>query len=110
MILMWQQDGETLKLMHGTFPGRVLSRFGDQNWPPRSCDLTPLDFFLWGYLKPQVYYNKPETTRALKEEIQCCINEIQPLLCRIVMEIFDKRMRMYMESRGDHLPDVLFHK
>ncbi|KAK9510942.1 hypothetical protein O3M35_005613 [Rhynocoris fuscipes] len=58
---MWfQQDGatchtarETLQLMHETFPGRVLSRFGDQNWPPRSCDLTPLDFFLWGYLKSQ---------------------------------------------------------
>jgi len=41
---MWfQQDGatchtarETIQLLHETFPGRVLSRFGDQNWPPRS--------------------------------------------------------------------------
>lgn len=115
---MWfQQDGatchtarETLQLLHETFPGRVLSRFGDQNWPPRSCDLTPLDFFLWGYLKSQVYVNKPTTTRALKEEIQRCINEIQPHLCRTVMENFDKRVRMCMQSRGGHLPDVLFHK
>ena len=80
-----------------------------QNWPPRSCDLTPLDFFLWGYLKSQVYVNKPTTTRALKEEIQRCINEIQPHLCRIVMENFDKRVRMCMQSRGGHLSDVLFH-
>ena len=51
---MWfQQDdatchtaNETIQLPHETFPGRVLSRFADQNWPPRSCDLTPLDFFL----------------------------------------------------------------
>ena len=42
---------ETIQLPHETFPGRVLSRFGDQNWPPRSCDLTPLDFFLRGYSK-----------------------------------------------------------
>ena len=56
---MWfQQDDatchtadETIQSPHETFPGRVLSRFGDQNWPPRSCDLTPLDFFLWGYSK-----------------------------------------------------------
>ena len=26
------------------FPGRVISRRGGINWPPRSCDLTPLDF------------------------------------------------------------------
>ena len=52
---MWfQQDNatcyianETIQLLHETFPGRVLSRFGDQNWLPRSCDLTPLNFFLW---------------------------------------------------------------
>ena len=37
---------ETIQLLHETFPGRILSHFGDQNWPPRSCDLTPLDFFL----------------------------------------------------------------
>lgn len=24
---------------------------GPEEWPPRSPDLTPLDFFLWGYLK-----------------------------------------------------------
>ena len=67
---MWfQQDGatchianETIQLLHETFPGRVLSRFDDQNWPPRLCDLTPLDFFLWGYLKSKVYVNNPTTT------------------------------------------------
>ena len=59
-----------------TFP--VLFRFGDQNWPPRSCDLTPLDFFLWGYLKSKVYVDNPTTTRALQEEIKRCIDEIQP--------------------------------
>ena len=54
---------------------RVLSRFGDQNWPPRSCDLTPLDFFLWGYLKSKVYVNKPTTTRALQEEIKQTLHQ-----------------------------------
>ena len=73
---------ETIQLPHETFPGRVLSRFGDQNWPPRSCDLTPLDFFLWGYLKSKVYVNNPTTTYALQEKIKHCINEIQLQLCR----------------------------
>ncbi|GFW47015.1 hypothetical protein TNCV_3486271 [Trichonephila clavipes] len=37
----------------------LISRFGPVNWPPRSCDLTPLDYFLWGYLKALVYADKP---------------------------------------------------
>ncbi|GBN23572.1 hypothetical protein AVEN_144157-1 [Araneus ventricosus] len=24
-------------------------------WPPRSPDLTPCDFFLWGYVKDKIY-------------------------------------------------------
>src|ERR1700761_3019106 len=99
---MWfQQDGatchtarETIQLLHETFPGRVLFRFGDKNWPPRLCDLTPLAFFLWGNLKSKVYANKPTSTRALKEEIQRCINEIQPHLCSMVMKNFVKRVRI----------------
>ncbi|EFN87491.1 hypothetical protein EAI_07403, partial [Harpegnathos saltator] len=40
---------ETIQLLHGSFLGRVISRFGDQIRPPRSCNLTPLDLFLWGF-------------------------------------------------------------
>ena len=30
-------------------------------WPPRSPDLTPADYFLWGLLKGKVYKNTPRT-------------------------------------------------
>ena len=52
----FQQDGatahtarETMTLLKDCFPNRLISRFGDIPWPPRSPDLTPCDFFLWGY-------------------------------------------------------------
>lgn len=51
MILICHTARETIQILYETFLDRVLSRFGDQNRPPRSCDLQPLDFFLWGYLK-----------------------------------------------------------
>ena len=78
---MWfQQDGvtcctanETIQLLHKTFPSRILSRFSDQNWSSRSCDLIPLNFFLWDYLKSKVYVNNPLTTCALQKEIKRCI-------------------------------------
>ncbi|GFU12704.1 uncharacterized protein TNCV_2585571 [Trichonephila clavipes] len=51
--LWFQQDGATchtaratIDLLKDTFGDRLISRFGPVNWPPRSCDLTPLDYFL----------------------------------------------------------------
>ena len=62
----------------------------NQNWPPRSCDLTPLDFFLWGNSKWKIYVDNPTTT--LQEEIKRCIDEIQPQSCRKVMKNFDEKV------------------
>ncbi|GFW63774.1 hypothetical protein TNCV_3743821 [Trichonephila clavipes] len=51
--LWFQQDGATchtaratIDLLKDTFGDRLISRFGPVNWPPRFCDLTPLDYFL----------------------------------------------------------------
>ena len=38
-----------------TFPGKVISKKGDVQWPPRSPDLTVQDFWLWEYLEGKVY-------------------------------------------------------
>ncbi|GBM23639.1 hypothetical protein AVEN_117389-1 [Araneus ventricosus] len=34
---------------------RIISRHFPTTWPPRSLDLNPCDFWLWGYLKHVVY-------------------------------------------------------
>ncbi|GFV78939.1 uncharacterized protein TNCV_4346981 [Trichonephila clavipes] len=64
--LWFQQDGitchtarATIDLLKDTFGDCLISRFGPVNWPPRSCDLTPLDYFLWGYVRSLVYADKP---------------------------------------------------
>ena len=36
---------ETIQLLHETFPGRVISRFGDQNWPPNTIRFLLMGFF-----------------------------------------------------------------
>jgi hypothetical protein len=40
-------------------------------WPPRSQDLTVCDFFLWGFIKGNVYVPPPPKTLP---ELQECIN------------------------------------
>ncbi|GFT58711.1 putative DD41D transposase [Trichonephila clavipes] len=65
--LWFQQDGgtchtarATIDLLKDTFGDHLISRFGPVNCPPRCCDLTPLDYFLWGYIKSLVYGTKPK--------------------------------------------------
>ena len=66
---MWfQQDGATchkprvtMDLLREARSMNILyfiSRSRQVNWPPRSCDITPLEQFLWGYIKAHVYTNK----------------------------------------------------
>ncbi|GFW66190.1 putative LOC100569746 [Trichonephila clavipes] len=75
--LWFQKDGATchtaratIDLLKDTFGDRLISRFGPVNWPPKSCDLTPLDYFLWGYVKSLVYADKPQTLDHLEDNIR----------------------------------------
>ena len=49
------------------FPGHLISLRGDIGWPARLSDLNPCDFFLWGYLKSEVYINRPRSIEQLKD-------------------------------------------
>ena len=114
---MWfQQDGatchtarETMNLLQTMFPGRLISRFGDIIWPPRSPDLTAPDFFLWGFLKNKVYANKPNTVEQLKNNIREAMQNIPPETYQKVMENVIKRAQVCAASRGGHLSDIIFH-
>ncbi|GFT20119.1 DUF4817 domain-containing protein [Trichonephila clavipes] len=92
--LWFQQDGATchtdratIDLLKYTFGDRLISRFGPVNWPPRSCDLTPLDYFLWGYVKSLVCADKPQTLDHLEDNIRCVIADIRPQMLEKVIEI-----------------------
>ncbi|GFW48277.1 hypothetical protein TNCV_1108401 [Trichonephila clavipes] len=62
----------TIDLLKDTFGDRLISRFGPVNWPPRSCDLTPLDYFLWGYKKrdPKMSGVKKKMSGSQKRKIR----------------------------------------
>ncbi|GFX28363.1 uncharacterized protein TNCV_596761 [Trichonephila clavipes] len=81
----FQQDGATchtaratIDLLKDTFGDRLISRFAPVKWPPRSCDSTPLDYFLWGYVKSLVYADKPQTLDHLEDNIRRVIADIRP--------------------------------
>ena len=59
--IWFQQDGATCHVAEATLD--VLRP--DVVWAPRSCDLTPLDYYLLGAVKDKCYADKPETIDAL---------------------------------------------
>ena len=46
-------------------------------WPPRSPDLTPCDFLLWGYVKDNAYKPPlPQNVRELQDRIRAAVQTI----------------------------------
>ena len=66
----------TMVLLRGEFGEHFISRSRPANWPLRSCDLTPLHYFLWGYIKVHVFTDKPAYIDALEDNIEAFIREI----------------------------------
>ncbi|GFS77246.1 uncharacterized protein TNCV_3758341 [Trichonephila clavipes] len=113
--LWFQQDGATchtaratIDLLKDTFSDHLISRFGPVNWPPRSCDLTPLDYFLWGYVKSLVYADKPQTLDHLEDNIRRVIADIRPQMLEKVIENWTSRLDYIRASRGSPMPKIIF--
>jgi hypothetical protein len=72
--------GESMMTWRGFFdmiiPGRWAGRDRPIQWPPRSPDLTPLDFFLWGYDKDIVYKIPVTSFDELKLRIFAAIDTV----------------------------------
>ncbi|GFX06848.1 uncharacterized protein TNCV_1201631 [Trichonephila clavipes] len=113
--LWFQQDGATchtaratIDLLKDTFGDRLISRFGPVNWPPRSCDLIPLNYFLWGYVKSLVYADKPQTLDHLEDYIRRVIADIRPQMLEKVIENWTSRLDYIRASRGSPMPEIIF--
>ncbi|GFV89999.1 putative LOC100569746 [Trichonephila clavipes] len=113
--LWFQQDGATchtaratIDLLKDTFGDHLISRFGPVNWPPRSCDLTPLDYFLWDYVKSLVYADKPQTLDHLEDNICRVIADIRPQMLEKVIENWTSRLDYIRASRDSPMTEIIF--
>ena len=111
----FQQDGATshtsrhsLGILQDMFPSHVISRRGDIGWSPRSLDLNPCDFFLWGYVKFKVYERRPSTLEHLKAAITEEIDAIPQNMLERVMINFRERLQNCIDIGGRHLRDIIF--
>lgn len=107
--IYFQQDGApphysvaVREWLDNHFPEAWIGRRGAMEWPARSPDLTPCDFFLWGVLKDRVYGKNPHTLAQLRTEIEDGIQEIERDLCQKVCRSVPSRINQCIAKNGGH--------
>ena len=93
----FQQDGApshfalaVRELLDLKFPNRWIGHRGAIEWPPRSPDLSPLNFFFGGTVKDKVFARKPRTIEdMIKITLEACqkIDADKDLCSRVCMNV-----------------------
>lgn len=89
------------------FPNKWIGRGAPNEWPPRSPDLSSMDFFLWGHVKNLVYNILPTTSENMKLRIKNAFESITPDMLRSVRKSFEKRVRLCIQEDGHQFENLL---
>lgn len=112
--LIFMQDGapphwskKVRDWLNEVFPGRWIGRGGPQDsnipWPPRSPDLTPMDYFFWGFIKSKVYVRNYRSIDDLKDAINSAFEEVSTDMLVSTLVNFEKRLGKVILCKGHHI-------
>lgn len=88
------------------FPNRWIGRNGPVLWPPRSPDLTPLDFFFWGHIKAVVYRTPVENEQDLRNRIQNAAQMISVEMLQRIRGNILKRAQSCIMAQGENFEQL----
>lgn len=88
---------------------RWIGRGSTHHWPPRSPDLNPVDFFLWGHLKSLVYASPIEDEEMLRNRIinSCETIRNTPGIFQRVRDSLVRRAEACITVGGNHFQQLL---
>ena len=89
--------------LNTTFQGRWIGRGGPIRWPPRSPDLTPLDFFLWGYVKDRVFVPPVNDLPDLRARIRETIATVPMDMLERTWQETEYRLDIVRATNGAHV-------
>jgi hypothetical protein len=115
---LWlQQDGAAAhnarivqNYLEQHFRNRWIGTNGPVRWPPKSPDITPMDFFLWGTLKNIVYQHRAANVEELKDNIRQACDSVRnngDMLRNVTRNEVRKRLQLLFEKDGRHIEHLL---
>lgn len=113
--MIYQHDGapphigrEVKNELNRVYPNRWIGRGGPINWPARSPDLTPMDFFFWGHLKQYVYQREAiQNEEELHDRIVEGLATITAEMIRKSGQNLLKRAQLCLQIGGGHFEHLL---
>lgn len=95
---------EVVTHLNVAYPDRWIGRNGPVLWPPRSPDLTPCDYFLWGCMKQIVYSEAINTQEQLTHRIEMAAQQIRdmPNVFSKVRDSMLRRAQACIDNGGLH--------
>lgn len=98
--------------LNSEFGDRWIGRGGPVAWPPRSPDLTPMDFFLWSEVKRLVYTEEAESRDELKRKIRHAFRVVKSdrdTLLKLKDNLV-RRAQVCIQRNGQHFEQLLRYR
>lgn len=107
--VVFQQDGApphygtaVRNFLKENFPEtRIIARGVGTPWPPRSPDLSPMDYWFWGMVKARVYHaHRPTSLDELQQLITDTIDAIEESELQRAVESIIPRLQLVQQENG----------
>ena len=95
--------------LNNHFPGKWIGHNEPVAWPPRSADLNPIDFHVWGHVKNEVHSTPVTNVDELWERIVATFDAIRNRtgLLERVRESMMRRLNGCVAANGQHFEHLM---
>jgi len=90
-------------ILNERFPDAWIGRGGPIPWSPRSPDLSPLDFFLWWYIKNIEYAEKIRNIQYLQERVTSAIENVTRDMIQKTWQEIEFCLEVSRATNGAHI-------
>ena len=111
---VFQQDGapsHTTEMVRewlaSKFGTRVISNKTKREWPPKSPDLSPLDYWFWGLCLSELWRSRPSSMAELKAIINDLAENLSKDEVRKAVNDIKVRAEVCRQENGSHFEHLL---
>ena len=111
---VFQQDGapsHTTEMVRewlaSKFGTRVISNKTEREWPPKSPDLSPLDYWFWGLCLSELWRSRPSSMAELKAIINDLAENLSKDEVRKAVNDIKVRAEVCRQENGSHFEHLL---
>jgi hypothetical protein len=92
--------------MNDDFPGKWIGRNGTVAWPPRSPNLNPVDLYIWGHVKNEVYCTLVTNVDELWERIVATFDAIRKRPGQLERDLM-RLLNRCVAANGEHFERLM---